>query len=742
MRIRLLFVTLSLLLAVGIQAGRRTKDEVKTAALGVLLQNSAPRTAVAASSATHLKEYLAGEHLSVVGHDDLGFAVVTSDARFPSVIGYSFSPFTDSMPDGFKWWLKQAEATMRDAGMPENRRRTSAGSREAIAPLLTTQWGQETPYNAQLRFVIDGSVREFQTGCVATAMAQVMKYHRFPSRGYGSVRYLLHNYNTVMAHTFGSTYDWDLMADSYPYAYGPVSTSAKAVSELMRDCGMAVEMNYGPQVSTSNSALIANALTKYFCYDEGGTKQLLRSDYDADAWMQTIYDELSAGRPIIYSGIDRSDADRPNGHTFVVHGCDDAGLCYINWGWRGNYDGYFNLDMLHPGQHAYDADQDMVIARPGAEPVFLNFSLSASGPGSALASMLGFEVRNSSTAATVRQGSAVALTFFPDGGNRVTSLTVDGNDVTPSLNDNTYIIDAVNQDAVVSVTFGPIVYSLGIAAEGGGAVSYSDAVVRNSSGTFTLQRGSSATFSVLPDEGWTLSRLTVNGADVTSQVRNNSYTVASMVADVSVVAQFARRSYQLSYLLDSAPYASYTVEFGAPLPAEAEPQREGYTFSGWSPAPALMPAADVTLTGTFTVKAYRLTFTIDGEVFMTDLVDYRSPIQPPVVPLPEGYDFAWGDYPSLMPAADVTVAGFYTVNVSVSDASVAPVVHISPQCVSVSGLQPAELVSLYSLSGRKLVSAQAAANGVLQLSTTTLPAGLYILKAGSRSWTFPCGLRF
>jgi hypothetical protein len=215
-----------------------------------------------------------------------------------------------------------------------------------------------------------------------------------------------------------------------------------------------------------------------------------------------------------------------------------------------------------------------------------------------------------------------------------------------------------------------------------------------------------------------------------------------MAADVSVVAQFARRSYQLSYLLDSAPYASYTVEFGAPLPAEAVPQREGYSFSGWSPAPALMPAADVTLTGTFTVKAYRLTFTIDGEVFMTDLVDYQSPIQPPVVPLPEGYDFAWGDYPSLMPAADVTVAGFYTVNVSVSGASVAPVVHISPQCVSVSGLQPAELVSLYSLSGRKLVSAQAAADGVLQLSTTTLPAGLYILKAGSRSWTFPCGLRF
>ena len=112
MRFRLFVIVLALLSAVGLQAGKRTKDEMKAAALGVLSQNSASRAAEAVSSATDLNEYLATEQLSVIGSDDLGFAVVTADDHVRPVIGYSATPFAETMPDGFKWWLEEAEVAL------------------------------------------------------------------------------------------------------------------------------------------------------------------------------------------------------------------------------------------------------------------------------------------------------------------------------------------------------------------------------------------------------------------------------------------------------------------------------------------------------------------------------------------------------------------------------------------------------------------------------------------------------
>ena len=110
--LRTIVLILALLSAVGLQAGKRTKDEMKAAALGVLSQNSASRAAVVVSSASDLKEYLANEQLSVIGNDDLGFAVVTTDDQARPVIGYSSTPFSDVMPDGFRWWLEKAETAL------------------------------------------------------------------------------------------------------------------------------------------------------------------------------------------------------------------------------------------------------------------------------------------------------------------------------------------------------------------------------------------------------------------------------------------------------------------------------------------------------------------------------------------------------------------------------------------------------------------------------------------------------
>ena len=130
--------------------------------------------------------------------------------------------------------------------------------------------------------------------------------------------------------------------------------------------------------------------------------------------------------------------------------------------------------------------------------------------------------------------------------------------------------------------------------------------------------------------------------------------------DVTVTGTFTVNKYKLTYSVDGEEYKSYDVEYGSTITSETEPTQEGYTFSGWSNLPETMPAKDVTVTGTFTINKYKVTYMIDGEVYQTVEVEYGSTITPPNPGNREGYDFAWGDYPSTMPAEDITINGSYT----------------------------------------------------------------------------------
>lgn len=133
--------------------------------------------------------------------------------------------------------------------------------------------------------------------------------------------------------------------------------------------------------------------------------------------------------------------------------------------------------------------------------------------------------------------------------------------------------------------------------------------------------------------------------------------------DVTVTGSFTINKYKLTYTVDGAEYKSYELEFGATITPEPAPTKEGYTFSGWSEIPETMPAHDVTVTGSFTVNQYTITYIIDNEVYTTQTVDYGSTIVPPTIPEREGYDFAWGDYPETMPAYDITIYGTYTTGI-------------------------------------------------------------------------------
>ena len=111
-------------------------------------------------------------------------------------------------------------------------------------------------------------------------------------------------------------------------------------------------------------------------------------------------------------------------------------------------------------------------------------------------------------------------------------------------------------------------------------------------------------------------------------------------------------------------YKTYEIEFCASITPEDEPTKEGYTFSGWSWIPSKMPAEDVTITGSFTINQYTITYIIDNEAYTTEKVDYGSTITPPTPPTREGCDFAWGDYPETMPAHDITIYGTYTTGIN------------------------------------------------------------------------------
>ena len=135
--------------------------------------------------------------------------------------------------------------------------------------------------------------------------------------------------------------------------------------------------------------------------------------------------------------------------------------------------------------------------------------------------------------------------------------------------------------------------------------------------------------------------------------------------DITVTGSFKVNSYTLTYMVDGEEYESYSIKYNANIEAEDEPTKDGYTFSGWSEIPEKMPAHDVTVTGTFTVNTYKVTYVIDNEVYATDSVDYGAAITPPVVEDKEGYTFnGWADVPETMPANDITIYGMFVSGIS------------------------------------------------------------------------------
>ena len=370
------FISLLLLLLTAccqLYAGDRTEKQMKEIAANALSAKTRR-----AASVVELKEFLSLSKLKVYGYENGGFAVVPSDDRYESVIGISISTFDGPLPCGFKWWIESVNEVMEkdDYHALAKRRASNTINATGAGPLITTKWGQSRPYNNQCVLIVDGQEYRQLTGCVATAMAQVMNYYKYPTKGKGENSYTI-NYSDIGTQTFSanfedSYYDWGHMLDDYSaYYYSTTEDQyTDAVSKLMSDCGIAVNMKYTTYSSGTYADLIPIAMKNYFSYSfiDNTNNIYYRNNYsNSDEWMNMVYNALNNNHPIIYCG-----SKGLSGHCFVIHGYDPDGKVIVNWGWNGSYDGSFSIDMLNPGPYSYNDNQNMVIPVPEEQPVVSN----------------------------------------------------------------------------------------------------------------------------------------------------------------------------------------------------------------------------------------------------------------------------------------------------------------------------------------------------------------------------------
>ncbi len=276
-----------------------------------------------------------------------GFVMVAADDRAGEVLGYADNGTFDygHLPENMKGWLEKYRREMEQLlEMPEGKpvKRVEAALETEVRPLLgDIAWNQDAPYNNMCP-MYDGTQR-CVTGCAATAMAQIMYYHRWPERGTGEHTYGcdINGRGQTLSANFGETeYAWDLMQPAYDASSS--QESQDAVAELMYHCGVAMDMQYG-LASGAYAEAIPQALYEYFGYD-AGMEHKSRDFYTSSEWEAIIRNELDNGRPIEYSGQTANDG----GHSFVCDGYDRNGYFHFNWGWGGMSNGYFRLSALEP----------------------------------------------------------------------------------------------------------------------------------------------------------------------------------------------------------------------------------------------------------------------------------------------------------------------------------------------------------------------------------------------------------
>lgn len=348
---------LSATAAMTANAGQISEQQAAAIASKYMPETTTARKMARAKSADNAAADTAPYYVFNFG-DNQGFVVISGDDSLTELIGYSregsFS--TENMPQNLKSWFgAYADYVEKvQSGEATPIKRASEVGTPVVDALVKTHWNQDEPFNRMCPAYYIEENEILPTGCVATAVAQVMNYYEYPSRGKGEISYSYYQANDPASRTdisvdfSQSTYDWDNMLDDYTRYYDANKniineyndTEAEAVALLMRDCGASVLMTYALDGSGALDFNIPYGIATHFGYK---SSLYIRSTMTDAQFIGIIEDELDNGRPLVFCG-----SGSAGGHCFVADGYDSNGLLHINWGWGGLSDGWFGINLMNP----------------------------------------------------------------------------------------------------------------------------------------------------------------------------------------------------------------------------------------------------------------------------------------------------------------------------------------------------------------------------------------------------------
>ncbi len=300
--------------------------------------------------------------------ENRGFVIVSAeDMTDTYILGYSDegSFDYDKLPENAKWWLSQYSEQIRKLRLDNptgklNRvisKTATPKYASSVEPLIKSKWSQSSPYNNLCPMDAGGRA---VTGCVATAMAQIMYYHKWPVHGHGVHSYSWNGTSHRVDYS-ASYYDWGNMTDTYNNS--STQAAKDAVAKLMYDCGVSVNMMYSSSSSGTYSDLVPNAMKTYFMYDDGLRYVSRGRGITDDEWDKLLKQELDNKRPVYYSG-----AHGNSGHAFVCDGYDASGNFHFNFGWGGSGDAYYTSKAAG----GYSEGQDIVVGISRGASVKIN----------------------------------------------------------------------------------------------------------------------------------------------------------------------------------------------------------------------------------------------------------------------------------------------------------------------------------------------------------------------------------
>lgn len=359
-RVFVLMAVMAVLLT-DVAGKERTNGEMLSIARETLFRGDAAK---AKGTNVELRQVRDSRQLGVFAADGYGFVVVNRDDAGRTILGLSATDYeADNMPDGLKWWLENTEDALAN-GIRGSFYADILNVDAVINNFITTKWNQQAPFNNKCPTVTSGSKsRTAPTGCVATALSQVMNYYKYPEQGKGEGTYSVTNDKKTTSYTvnISGTYDYKSLKDTYPSS----ETDDEAISTLLFEVGAACAMDYGYSGSGTNFIKAAQAMANNFSYDSLALNYHYGGHYLEDEWLTMIRKEMEARRPVLYGSADPT----YGGHAFLFSGLDTEGKVWINWGWGGDGDGWFAIDQLTVNQFNFCKLQQMLTGFvPRTEP--------------------------------------------------------------------------------------------------------------------------------------------------------------------------------------------------------------------------------------------------------------------------------------------------------------------------------------------------------------------------------------